>query len=686
MKKMIVLSLVLVLMAGAHLVFASQEDELQVSGPYADAKITYQTIEEGKLLISATDAEENPIKGLTKDEFVIRKGPKTARIISVESLETSKEVGLNIILVVDNSFSMHLRDAITPLTSALEVFYATLRPIDQVNAVVFDERDTLTVGGRPLRAKMLQTSDVGRLRAFITESMARGNLTEGTYLFEAILASVDLARQMPARSNKFMVVFSDGEDINSRVTGQDVEQAAKGIDNFSIYAVDYMPTPALDPFLRRLTSSHGGYAWKAGSAAELMNIFEVFSSTLLHRYVVTYRFIEAPTGTLAFTDPRLTIEEITTIDSAPLLNHIFFETGRSELTDRYLLFENRAETERFDERQLKDGMEKYRHVLNIIGKRLRAHPEATIRLVGCNADTGEEKGRIDLSRGRAEAVQAYLRYVWGIAPERMAIEQRNLPEAPSNIRSPAGRIDNQRAEIYSDHPAILDTVNSEYVTKVSDLDAIRLVPQIESEAGVAEWQVTLSCGGRDIKTILGRGDIPEEWAIALDTDLLEQSSACANIDARVVGVDNEGNALDSRSARGLPVDFIQRTRQMAQVQGYRVKEQYALILFDFDSAAIKERNEAIVDRITARLRKVPEAIVAIVGHTDNIGSEAYNLQLSERRAKAVEQTLVKAAAPSPERLLVSGAGPNQPQYDNDLPEGRALNRTVIITLEYFQQP
>jgi hypothetical protein len=351
-----------------------------------------------------------------------------------------------------------------------------------------------------------------------------------------MLAGLDLARQMPARSNKFMVVFSDGEDINSRVTRQEVEQAAKGIDNFSIYAVDYMPTPVLDPFLHRLTSGHGGYAWKAGSAAELMNIFEAFSSTLLHRYVVTYRFIEAPTGTLAFADPRLTIEEITTIDSAPLLNHIFFETGRSELTDRYLLFENRAETERFDERQLRDGMEKYHHVLNIIGKRLRAHPEATVRLVGCNADTGEEKGRIDLSRGRAEAVQAYLRYVWGIAPERMAVEQRNLPEAPSNIRSPAGRIDNQRAEIYSDHPAILDTVNSEYVTKVSDLDAIRLVPQIESEAGVAEWQVTLSCGGQDMKTILGRGDLPEEWAIALDTDLLERSSACESIDARIVGV------------------------------------------------------------------------------------------------------------------------------------------------------
>lgn len=685
MKPMIVISLVLALMAGATSVYASEAD-YQISGPYADAKFTYQTIEEGKLLISAVDADDKPILGLTQDEFVIRKGAKTAHILSVESLQTSKAVGLKYILVVDNSFSMRLRDAITPLTSALEVFYASLRPIDHVTVIVFDERDTITVNGRPMRAKVLESNQVDRMRAFMADSMDRRGLTDGTYLFEAMLAGVDRARRMPPQDNKFMIVFSDGEDINSRITPEEVEQSARGIDNFAIYAVDYMPTPTLDPFLRRLTAGHGGYAWKAGSADELLGIFEAFSSTILHRYVVTYRFVDAPAGTLAFADPRLTIEEITTIDSSPLLNHIFFETGKSELTDRYRLFETRAETNTFDERALRDGMEKYGHVLNIIGKRMRSHPEATLRLVGCNADVGEEQGRIDLSRGRAEAVQAYLRYVWAIAPERMAVEQRNLPEAPSNPRTPQGRIDNQRVEIYSDHPAILDTVNSEYVTKVSDMETLRLLNRVQSEAGMAEWQVTLFCGSRDIHSLLGRGDLPGEWAVALDSELLEHFSACDRIDARILGLDNEGNALDSRAEQGLPVNFIQRTQQMAQVQGYRVKEQYALILFDFDSAVIKERNAAIVDRIIDRLKKVPEAIVAVVGHTDNIGSEAYNLQLSERRARAVEQALIKAAAPSPERLLVSGAGPNQPLYDNDLPEGRALNRTVTVTLEYFQQP
>jgi outer membrane protein OmpA-like peptidoglycan-associated protein len=685
MKKMIVLLIVLMLSIGVPPVLA-QQDALDVSGAYPNAKFTYQTLEEGKILLSVTDADEKPILGLTRDELIIRKGARTAQIVSVEPLETSQEIPLHTVLVVDNSFSMRLRNATEPLKTAMEFYFRTVRPIDQVSIVVFDEKESIRVAGHNLRARVLQTNSVDYMRAFIAQSMDRQNLTEGTYLNEAILAGIDLAGQAPPNSNKFMVIFSDGEDINSRVTNREVEQAARGLENFSIYAVDFVERPTLDPFLNRLTANHGGYAWKAGSAAELASIFEAFSSTLLHRYIVTYRFIEAPAGTLAFDASELTIEEITTIDSAPLLNHVYFETGRSELSDRYVLFTGRNETAGFDEKMLKGGMEKYHNVLNVIGKRLQDHPEATIRLVGCNSNTGEESGRIDLSRGRAEAVQAYLRYVWGIAPQRMTVEQRNLPEAPSNNRVPAGRVDNQRAEIYSDHPAILETIDSEYITKISHSDVLRIVPRIKTEAGLTEWQVSVRCGDQAVATVLGSGALPEHWDIPLDAGMVEQFSACEQIDARILGLDNEGNSLDSGSEVALPVNFIQRTEQMAQVQGHRVREQYALILFDFDSAAIKERNEAIVQRIISRMRLVPDAVVMVVGHTDNIGSEAYNLQLSERRAQAVRQSLIKSDAPRTDRLLVSGVGPNQPLYDNDLPEGRALNRTVTISLEYFQQP
>jgi outer membrane protein OmpA-like peptidoglycan-associated protein len=136
-------------------------------------------------------------------------------------------------------------------------------------------------------------------------------------------------------------------------------------------------------------------------------------------------------------------------------------------------------------------------------------------------------------------------------------------------------------------------------------------------------------------------------------------------------------------AARLPVKFVQRQEQLAQKQGYKVREKYALILFDYDSAAIKSRNKMIVDRIVDRMKAVPEASMDIVGHTDTIGKEDYNIKLSERRAEAVKaQFNQEQETPMPGNMTVSGDGPRNPLYDNDAPEGRALNRTVTIALEY----
>ncbi len=696
MKKSLVFYFIIWLMAGTVAGYAAPaepteptESELPapllIKGPEQATHVDFQSMEEGKALVSVKDASEKPVLGLTADQFTITKGLRTAKILSAEPLETSKEVGLNIIMVVDNSKSMSHRKAVAPLTEALEAFYSTLRPIDRVSAVVFDEQQTVTVNDQPMRAKILQTDQVGELRDFISASLSNRALTHGTYLLDAMLVGMDLAAQMPEKANKFLVVFSDGEDINSSVSQKDVAAAARNITNFSVYAVDYMPSKKMDPFLSQMAADHSGHIWKAASAAELLPVFESFSSTLLHRYVVSYRFLDAPQGSLSFDAPELTIEEVTTIDSAPLLNHVYFETGRSELPDRYELLSGKEQTDAFSEKNLKGPMEKYRNLLNIIGRRLRDNPEATIRLVGCNANVGEEKGRTDLSRSRAKSVQAYLRYVWGIDPQRMTIEDRNLPEAPSTNRIAEGQAENQRVEIYADNAAILDTVDSEYIEKVSNLNQLKIVPNIRAEAGINDYKVDIFCGQKEIKTIQGQGDLPTEWSVPLEAALLEDISDCRSVQMQMEVTDKEANAIGKLETGILPVNFVQRTRQKTNVQEYKVKEQYALILFDYDSAAIKAHNQAIVDRIIARIQQVPDATISIVGHTDNIGSEKYNLNLSDRRARAAEQSILEAARDLADRMTVNGVGPNDPLYDNTLPEGRALNRTVTITLEYMQK-
>ena len=132
------------------------------------------------------------------------------------------------------------------------------------------------------------------------------------------------------------------------------------------------------------------------------------------------------------------------------------------------------------------------------------------------------------------------------------------------------------------------------------------------------------------------------------------------------------------------VNFIETSKRLAQKQDQRVQEKYALILFDFDKDTIGGANQEIINKIVARIKTLPQANVEIVGHTDNIGKEAYNIKLSERRALAVNKMLVAAYGENPgDRIRHSGVGPNSPLYENVSPETRSFNRTVTITLEYL---
>jgi outer membrane protein OmpA-like peptidoglycan-associated protein len=85
------------------------------------------------------------------------------------------------------------------------------------------------------------------------------------------------------------------------------------------------------------------------------------------------------------------------------------------------------------------------------------------------------------------------------------------------------------------------------------------------------------------------------------------------------------------------------------------------------------------------VRELPSASVAIVGHTDTIGKADYNVGLSRKRADAAGALVLAAETGARSRVSVTGKGPADPLFDNALPEGRAYNRTVTVTLEYEQR-
>ena len=101
------------------------------------------------------------------------------------------------------------------------------------------------------------------------------------------------------------------------------------------------------------------------------------------------------------------------------------------------------------------------------------------------------------------------------------------------------------------------------------------------------------------------------------------------------------------------------------------------VLFDFDQAAIRPDARAVLDETARVLSARPSVRVAVEGHTDAEGSDAYNERLSERRARAVVDYLATAGIPR-DRLDSRGFGESRPIADNTTEEGRAQNRRVEL--------
>lgn len=99
--------------------------------------------------------------------------------------------------------------------------------------------------------------------------------------------------------------------------------------------------------------------------------------------------------------------------------------------------------------------------------------------------------------------------------------------------------------------------------------------------------------------------------------------------------------------------------------------------FDFDRATLRPEAYAILDRAAETLRQWGDGKVEVAGHTDSIGTEAYNMGLSLRRAEAVTNYLITRGIAG-DRLSIKGYGESRPVADNATADGRFKNRRVEL--------
>ncbi|MBU3742614.1 MAG: hypothetical protein FGM24_10075 [Candidatus Kapabacteria bacterium] len=374
-------------------------------------------------------------------------------------------------------------------------------------------------------------------------------------------------------------------------------------------------------------------------------------------------------------DTVIKIDETIASDLRPLLNHVYFAKGSASIPDRYRRL-TPEQTLTFAEDQLYalSTIETYHHLMNIFAQRLAARPNVRLRLIGClSEDDGTTD--LDLAKRRAEAVRAYFVDVWDMDPARITIDTRTYPERPTKASDPAQNPlayeENRRVELVVTDAAVMAPVITTDTIRTATPPLVRFTSDVTADAGVTQWKIEATHGGRPLFVREGQGTKPEpvEWDVAADRSATPRTES--PIIYQLTVEDKTGHVVQTLPQQ-VPVRQITIRKKRVERIADREIDRYRLILFEFNDAAVKGQNASIVDLIKRRI--TPASTVTITGYTDNIGTVAYNRELARQRAE-------RTAAALGQPLTAIKAATAQAPFPLELPEGRAYARTVTVVVE-----
>jgi OmpA-OmpF porin, OOP family len=196
----------------------------------------------------------------------------------------------------------------------------------------------------------------------------------------------------------------------------------------------------------------------------------------------------------------------------------------------------------------------------------------------------------------------------------------------------------------------------------------------EAERSLARAQSSFRGGGSQVE--VDHLAYLTEQRVAIADAMADERAALAEIDE--LGRERERLTVDSRDRE---IESLQS--QLAELQAQQTDRGLLVtlgdILFDLDRAELNPGGELQVTRLADALRQMPDRNLLIEGHTDSSGSDAYNDDLSRRRAEAVEGQLLLQGV-DPTRIVTRGYGERYPVATNDTAAGRQQNRRVEIVI------
>lgn len=379
---------------------------------------------------------------------------------------------------------------------------------------------------------------------------------------------------------------------------------------------------------------------------------------------------------------ELRVEEYLESNIHPLLNYVFFDENSTRIPYRYnkITPAKALEVKKMESLYGKTPIETYYNLLNIVGKRMKENPDATITLVGCNSNEGVEKNNLVLSKNRALNVKEYFVRVWNIDSDRIEVESRNLPDNPSNRADEDGIIENRRVEILTDDFEIIAPITKLDTLRKTTPQIIRFKHEYKGDETLDVWRLIVSEGENIVKVYDGASLPP----VAIDWDVFQSGENLPDKD-RILQYQTTyygKTKIFKTAVKEIPVNVVTLSEKKINVERDSIVNRFTLVLFSFDDTKtsqdktdvnLSDYNEKTAEQI--RFFITDKSRVEVIGHTDRMGEENYNLALSEKRAEKIADAL------GADNITHYGKGETELIYDNDKPEGRFYSRRVEVVVK-----
>ena len=171
--------------------------------------------------------------------------------------------------------------------------------------------------------------------------------------------------------------------------------------------------------------------------------------------------------------------------------------------------------------------------------------------------------------------------------------------------------------------------------------------------------------------------IEQNQKLGLQRDLEARRAQMAAEQARMAA------KMEAEAAAKAKADADMLMKELSELKAKQTERGIVLtigeVLFAFGKADLSTNANRSVNKLASFLKKYPKRNVLIEGHTDSIGSDEYNLELSQKRSESVKDRLVGSGI-EPGRTTTVGYGKKYPAVSNDTPENRALNRRVEVII------